>query len=55
MAIAYVWITEGRYDKEYVAAKTIGFDEFKDYILAARGASLDSGTEKDWVIHRDCS
>ncbi len=23
--------------------------------LTARGASLDSGTEKDWVIHRDCS
>jgi molybdopterin guanine dinucleotide-containing S/N-oxide reductase-like protein len=33
MAIAYVWITEGRYDKEYVGARTIGFDEFKDYIL----------------------
>ncbi len=33
MAIAYVWITEGTYDKEYVAEKTIGFDAFKDYIL----------------------
>jgi trimethylamine-N-oxide reductase (cytochrome c) len=33
MAIAYVWITEGSYDKEYVAEKTVGFDEFKDYIL----------------------
>ncbi|MGA3101624.1 MAG: molybdopterin-dependent oxidoreductase [Terracidiphilus sp.] len=33
MAIAYVWITEGSYDKAYVADKTIGFDELKDYIL----------------------
>ena len=33
MAIAYVWITEGRYDKQYVAERTIGFDEFKQYIL----------------------
>jgi trimethylamine-N-oxide reductase (cytochrome c) len=30
-----VWLTEGTYDKEYVAAKALGFDEFKDYILGA--------------------
>jgi len=35
MAIAYVWITEGLYDKEYVADKSIGFDEFKEYVLGA--------------------
>lgn len=33
MAIAYVWLTEGLYDKEYVEEKTIGFDEFKEYVL----------------------
>ena len=33
MAIAYVWITEDTYDKEYVADRTIGFDEFKPYVL----------------------
>jgi trimethylamine-N-oxide reductase (cytochrome c) len=33
MAIAYVWITEDTYDKEYVAEKTVGFDEFKAYVL----------------------
>ncbi|MFH0730345.1 MAG: molybdopterin-dependent oxidoreductase [Pseudomonadota bacterium] len=33
MAIAHVWITEGTYDKAYVADRTIGFDEFKKYIL----------------------
>jgi len=33
LAIAYVWITEGLYDKEYVARHTVGFDEWKDYIL----------------------
>ncbi len=31
--IAYVWITEDLYDKEYIATRTDGFDEFKDYIL----------------------
>ncbi|MPW24720.1 molybdopterin-dependent oxidoreductase [Alkalibaculum sp. M08DMB] len=33
LAIAYVWITEDLYDKEYVATRTIGFDIWKDYIL----------------------
>ena len=33
MAIAHVWITEGTYDKEYLAEKTVGFEDFKAYIL----------------------
>jgi len=33
MAIAHVWITEGTYDKQYVKDRTVGFDEFRDYIL----------------------
>lgn len=33
MAIAYVWLTEDTYDKEYIQDRTIGFDEFKKYIL----------------------
>jgi anaerobic selenocysteine-containing dehydrogenase len=33
MAIAHVWIDEDTYDKEYVRTRTVGFDEFKDYIL----------------------
>lgn len=33
LAIAYVWITENLYDKEYVATRTTGFDAWKDYIL----------------------
>jgi len=32
-AIAYVWITEGTYDKEYVATHTHGFEEWTKYIL----------------------
>jgi len=32
LAIAYVWITEGSYDKEYVATHTFGFEEFKEYV-----------------------
>ncbi len=33
LAIAYVWITEDLYDKEYVEKRTTGFDIWKDYIL----------------------
>jgi trimethylamine-N-oxide reductase (cytochrome c) len=33
MAIMYVWIVEGRYDADYVATRTTGFDEWKAYIL----------------------
>ncbi len=33
LAIAYVWMTEGTYDKEYVDTHTVGFDKFQDYVL----------------------
>lgn len=33
MAIAYVWLDEGTYDEKYVRERTVGFEEFKEYIL----------------------
>jgi trimethylamine-N-oxide reductase (cytochrome c) len=33
LAIAYIWITEGTYDKEYVATHTSGFEKFEPYVL----------------------
>ncbi len=33
LAIAYVWITENLYDRDYVAKRTVGFDAWKSYIL----------------------
>ena len=33
LAIAYTWITEGTYDKDYVATHTYGFDKFEEYVL----------------------
>jgi molybdopterin guanine dinucleotide-containing S/N-oxide reductase-like protein len=33
LAISYVWITEGIYDKEYIATHTHGFEEYKKYVL----------------------
>lgn len=33
LAIAYVWIMEDLYDKDYVASRTVGFEKWKDYIL----------------------
>ena len=32
-AIAYIWITEDLYDKEYIETRSVGFDKWKDYIL----------------------
>lgn len=33
LAISYVWITEGTYDKDYVATHTHGFKEYEKYVL----------------------
>jgi molybdopterin guanine dinucleotide-containing S/N-oxide reductase-like protein len=33
LSLAYVWITEGLYDKDYVERCTTGFDLYRDYIL----------------------
>ena len=41
LAIAHVWITEGLYDKEFVATKTTGFDKWTAYVLGT-----EDGTPK---------
>jgi anaerobic selenocysteine-containing dehydrogenase len=33
LAIAYVWMTEGTYEKKYVETHTSGYDKFEDYVL----------------------
>jgi len=33
LAIAYTWITEGTYDREYIASHAVGFDKFEAYVL----------------------
>ena len=33
LAIAFTWLTEGTYDKDYVDTHTVGFAEWKDYVL----------------------
>ncbi len=33
LAIAYVWITEGTYDRAYIATHTIGYEKFEEYVL----------------------
>lgn len=47
-AIAYVWITEDTFDKEYVATRTSGFDNWRDYILG-REDSVPKTPE--WAEH----
>ena len=36
LAIAYIWITEDNYDKDYIATHTFGFSEFKEYVLGEK-------------------
>jgi molybdopterin guanine dinucleotide-containing S/N-oxide reductase-like protein len=58
LAIAYDWIVEGTYDKEYVATHTFGFDKFCDYVLGKEDgipkspawASPITGVN-EWTIH----
>ena len=33
LAIAYTWIDEGTYDKDYIATHTHGFDKFRAYVM----------------------
>lgn len=33
LAIIYMWIKEGTYDKEYVETHTVGFDKIKAYVM----------------------
>jgi anaerobic selenocysteine-containing dehydrogenase len=33
LAISYVWMAEGLYDKDYVATHTYGFEEYEKYVL----------------------
>ena len=33
LAIAHVWMTEGLYDREYVAERTAGFEKWRGYVL----------------------
>ena len=49
LAVAYCWITEELYDKEYVATHTVGFDKFKDYVLGK-----EDGIPKtpEWASHK---
>jgi molybdopterin guanine dinucleotide-containing S/N-oxide reductase-like protein len=33
LAIIYIWVTEGTYNKEYVKTHTVGMDKVEDYVL----------------------
>ncbi|OGO42943.1 MAG: dehydrogenase [Chloroflexi bacterium RBG_16_60_22] len=33
LAVAYTWLTEDTYDRDYLATHTVGFDKIKDYLL----------------------
>jgi trimethylamine-N-oxide reductase (cytochrome c) len=43
-----VWLAEGTYDKEYVAERTHGFDEWRDYVL---GKTDSVPKTPEWAEH----
>ena len=47
LAIAYVWITEELFDKDYVSGRTIGFEKWRDYIL---GTSDHTPKTPEWQV-----
>ncbi|MCZ6603751.1 MAG: molybdopterin-dependent oxidoreductase, partial [Alphaproteobacteria bacterium] len=48
LAIAYVWMTEDLYDKEYVATRTHGFEAWRDYVLGTTDATPKT---PEWQEH----
>ena len=44
MAIAYTWLKEDTYDKEYIKNRTIGFEQFAKYLLG----EIDGITKERW-------
>ncbi len=46
LAIAFTWITEDTYDKEYIAGRTVGFNEWKEYVL---GGSDGQPKTPEWA------
>ena len=49
LAVIYTWITEGKYDKDYVATHVVGFEKFSDYVLGK-----EDGMPKtpSWAFHK---
>jgi trimethylamine-N-oxide reductase (cytochrome c) len=49
LAVAYVWITEGLYKKEYVDTHVVGFDKFCDYVT---GKEDDIPKSPEWASEK---
>ncbi len=46
LGIAFTWLTEGTYDKDYISLRTTGFDEWAAYVL---GKSDGVPKSPDWA------
>ena len=52
LAVCYVWLTEGTYDKEYIATHTLGFDKFADYVLGNEPGDPEGPKTPEWASPR---
>jgi molybdopterin guanine dinucleotide-containing S/N-oxide reductase-like protein len=71
LAIAYLWIIQGTYDKEYVATHTVGFEKFEEYVLGKEDgipktpkwaaeitgvpARIIKALAREWASHKTCT
>ena len=46
LAIAYLWITDGTYNKKYISTHAVGFEKFESYVL---GKEDGVGKTPDWA------
>jgi trimethylamine-N-oxide reductase (cytochrome c) len=52
LAIAYVWLTEDTYDKEYIKTHAVGFEKFADYVLGNEEGDPEGPKTPEWAAPR---
>ncbi len=52
LAVAYVWLTEGTYDREYIETHSVGFDKFSDYVLGNEEGDPEGPKTPEWAAPR---
>lgn len=52
LAVAYIWLTDDTYDKEYVSTHTVGFEKFADYVLGNEPGDPEGPKTPEWAAPR---
>lgn len=52
LAVAYVWLTEDTYDKDYIETHAVGFEKFADYVLGNEPGDPEGPKTPEWAAPR---